>query len=105
MRIFTALILIMIVFFGGIMYGSYEKGQYANDFPIIQKQAEENDIMQMEPYHSENLHQEEVEVQETISMGEDVPLVHRMAQFFETLFVSVYDISLRMMYMIAELFY
>src|SRR5690625_2832887 len=97
MRIITVVLLLIVCFFGGMMYGSFEKNQHI-DIPqsdIVEQEMEQvNTVVDIEMIESELVHIEDQDYK-----------VHKTASFLEKIVTTVYEFIIQLMYQIANLFF
>ncbi len=94
-RFITILLLLVICFFGGISYGSFEKDRLTSLPKVEEEQMEVTKIIE-----SPTLNAEQINLVEE----EDV-LVHKTASFFEKIVSSMYELMINTLYQIANLFF
>ncbi|MEI3613327.1 hypothetical protein [Pseudogracilibacillus sp. SO30301A] len=93
-RFITISLLLLVFFFGGMSYGSFEKDRITvhpnKEEPIIEQQ----EIMESTPVSSE-----------TYSAQNGENLIHKTASFFEKIVTTAYEIVINILYAIANLFF
>jgi len=94
MRFITILLLLIVFFFGGMSYGSFEREKIQK--PIVMEEIERYDqkIVEFDP-----LEEEPIPVTK-----KDYP-VHKTATFFEKIVTALYELVVQIMYNIANLFF
>lgn len=95
MRFITAILLICVFFFLGMVFGMYDKPAD----PAFLANGED-EVMQMEPYH-----EEVVELEASMPLDEDLPFVHKVADKGEAAVTSIYESIVEFLYMLADLFF
>lgn len=99
-RFFTVALLLLVFFFGGMTYGSFEKERFKTETPDIETKTEEM------------MTEEEVTAEITSAISGSSPkveesdyFVHRTASFFEKIVTAVYEGIIVVLYQIANLFF
>lgn len=95
MRIVTILLAIAVIFFCGMFYGSYERGQQQVESTPLEQEIER------------------VSTEETFEQRKSEPppkeekdyTVHKTASFLEKIVTSLYEYIVQFMYRIASLFF
>lgn len=100
MRFITIILLLLVFFFGGVTYGTMETNYSLSAEMETEKEKEKEEWMEMEPFEPEQL-----QVEEAVSMDKEVAPVHKIANFFERLVVSIYELFINAMYYLANMFF
>lgn len=95
MRYMTAILLIFVFFFLGMVFGMYDKPTV----PALEVN-DEAEVMEMEPYHDEV-----VELEASMIADEDLPFVHKMAEKTEDVVIFIYEGIVVFLYQLADLFF
>lgn len=93
-RFITISLLLLVFFFGGMSYGSFEKDRITVQPDEGEPIVEHQEIMESTPVSSE-----------TYSTQDGDYLVHKTASFFEKVVTTGYEIVINILYAIANLFF
>lgn len=97
-RFITIILLLLVFFFGGMSYGSYERDrqpeQSEDVFVAITEMEQDDNVMSLQSSESEPLQRNNENYK-----------VHKTASFLEQIVTSTYEFVIEMMYTIASLFF
>jgi len=91
-RFITIVLLLCVVFFGGVFYGSFEQNRHPVE-QVIDEEIEEVTIIESEQEEFEPKHMEE-----PIQFEQRNDCIHRTASFFEKIVSSLYELIIHVLY-------
>jgi len=94
-RFITILLLLIVFFFGGMSYGSFEKDRLKEQPAKEEQSIEQESIVDTTAVISDT----------TPELEENDYIVHRTASFFEKIVTAVYEGIITILYKIANLFF
>lgn len=94
MRVITIILLLGVCFFGGMSYGLFEKERHATQPAPIEQEVEQVAVIELDPTISEPL-----------PPTDHNPTVHKTASFIEKIVSFFYEMVIKIMYKLTELFF
>lgn len=95
MRLVSIALLLLVVFFGGMTYGSFERDRYTTQTELLEQEVD----------HVETIVDLEMIERELIHIDKQDQKVHKTASFLEKIVTNLYEFIIQVMYRIANLFF